>query len=55
MIPMDLMSLQPEVNTDHLKEAGLDPDKFPQDGAGVLDWAGKMTKRDAAVVRGRDQ
>ena len=29
MIPMDLMSLQPEVNTDHLKEAGLDPDKFP--------------------------
>ena len=24
------MSLQPEVNTDHLKEAGLDPDKFPE-------------------------
>ena len=29
MIPMDLMSLQPEVNTDHLKEAGLDPEAFP--------------------------
>ena len=50
MIPMDLMSLQPEVNTDHLKEAGLDPDKFPDDGAGVLDWAGKMTKRDGDKV-----
>ena len=33
MVPMDLMSLQPEVNLDHVKEAGLDPDKFPQDGA----------------------
>ena len=32
MIPMDLMSLQPEVNTDHLKEAGLDPEAFPTDG-----------------------
>ena len=29
MVPMDLMSLQPEVNLDHVKEAGLDPDKFP--------------------------
>ena len=32
MVPMDLMSLQPEVNTDHVKEAGLDPEKFPDDG-----------------------
>ena len=30
-VPMDLMSLQPEVY-DHVKEAGLDPAKFPEDG-----------------------
>ena len=29
MIPMDLMSLQPEVNLDHVKEAGLDPANVP--------------------------
>src|SRR6185436_10150625 len=50
MVPMDLMSLQPEVNTEHLKEAGLDPDKFPEDGAAVLEWAGKMTRRDGDKV-----
>lgn len=50
MVPMDLMSLQPEVNLDHVKEAGLDPDKFPEDGAGLLDWAAKMTKRDGDKV-----
>src|SRR5262249_47893672 len=27
MIPMDLMSLQPVANLDHMKEAGLDPEK----------------------------
>ena len=32
MIPMDLMSLQPEINLDIAKEAGLDPDKPPTDG-----------------------
>jgi multiple sugar transport system substrate-binding protein len=50
MIPIDLMSLQPEVNTDHLKEAGLDADKFPEDGKAVLEWADKMTKRDGDTV-----
>ena len=50
MIPIDLMSLQPEVNTDHLKEAGLDADKFPADGKTVLEWADKMTKRDGDTV-----
>ena len=39
MIPMDLMSLQPEVNLDHVKEAGLDPAKFPEDGKTLLEWA----------------
>src|SRR5437667_6477457 len=28
LIPLDLMSLQPEVNLDHVKEAGLDPAAF---------------------------
>ncbi|MFL5258201.1 MAG: extracellular solute-binding protein [Hyphomicrobiales bacterium] len=50
MIPMDLMSLQPEVNLDHVKEAGLDPEKFPEDGATLLDWAKAMTKRDGDKV-----
>ncbi len=50
MVPMDLMSLQPLVNTDHLQEAGLDPDAFPEDGAAVLDWAQKTTKRDGDTV-----
>jgi ABC-type glycerol-3-phosphate transport system substrate-binding protein len=50
MIPMDLMSLQPEVNMDHVKEAGLDPEKFPDDNAGLLDWARAMTKRDGDKV-----
>jgi ABC-type glycerol-3-phosphate transport system substrate-binding protein len=50
MVPMDLMSLQPEVNLDHLKEAGLDPAKFPQDGATLIEWAKQMTKSDAGKV-----
>jgi len=29
MIPMDLMTIQPEVNLDHVKEAGLDPNQPP--------------------------
>src|SRR5262245_57138502 len=50
MIPMDLMSLQPEVNLDHVKEAGLDPEKFPQDGDSLIEWAKAMTKRDGDKV-----
>ena len=50
MVPMDLMSLQPEVNLDHVKEAGLDPAKFPEDGKTLLDWAEAMTKRDGDKV-----
>jgi len=50
LIPMDLMSLQPEVNLDHVKEAGLDPANFPQDGATLIDWAKAMTKRDGDKV-----
>jgi len=50
MIPMDLMSLQPEVNLDHVKEAGLDPEKFPTDGDTLIEWAKAMTKRDGDKV-----
>lgn len=50
MVPMDLMSLQPEVNIDHVKEAGLDPAAFPEDGAKVIEWAEKMTKREGDAV-----
>jgi multiple sugar transport system substrate-binding protein len=50
MVPMDLMSLQPLYNTDHAKEAGLDPEKFPTDGAGLLEWAEKTTKREGDKV-----
>ncbi len=50
MVPMDLMSLQPEINLDHVKEAGLDPSAPPTDEKSLLEWAGKMTKRDGDKV-----
>ncbi len=50
MIPMDLMSLQPLVNLAHVKAAGLDPAKFPEDGKTLLEWAEKMTKREGGKV-----
>ncbi len=50
MVPMDLMSLQPEVNIDHVLEAGLDPDAFPTDGEGLIEWGKAMTKRDGDTV-----
>src|SRR5215468_8562555 len=50
LIPLDIMTLEPEVNLDHLKEAGLDPDKFPEDGDTLIEWAKQMTKRDGDKV-----
>ena len=50
MIPMDLMSLQPEINLDHVKEAGLDPNKPPMDSDSLLEWAKAMTKREGDKV-----
>jgi hypothetical protein len=47
---MDLMSLQPLVNLDHVKEAGLDIAKFPDSSADLLQWAQAMTKRDGDKV-----
>ena len=51
LIPMDLMSLQPEFNTDHAKAAGLDPAKFPEDGKTLLEWAKAMTQMEGDKVK----
>lgn len=50
MVPMDLMSLQPEINLDHVKEAGLDANAPPADGAALLEWANAMTRREGDKV-----
>ena len=49
-IPMDLMTLCPEVNLDHVAEAGLDPDSPPTDSQSLIDWGVAMTKRDGDRV-----
>ncbi len=49
-IPLDLMSIQPEVNTAHVAEAGLDINDWPDDGEGLLEWAKAMTVRDGDTV-----
>ena len=49
-IPLDLMSIQPEVNTAHVAEAGLDINDWPDDGDGLLEWARAMTMRDGDKV-----
>ena len=50
MVPMDLMSLQPEFNLDHVAEAGLDPDSPPQTGEELIEWGRAMTKREGDRV-----
>ncbi len=50
MIPMDLMSLQPEINLDHVAEAGLDPMSPPATGDELIEWGLAMTKRDGDTV-----
>ena len=50
LVPMDLMSLQPEINLDHVAEAGLDPGNPPRDGRELLEWAAAMTRRDSGTV-----
>jgi len=46
MVPMDIMTLEPEVNLDHLKEAGLDPDNPRRWRHGDRVWRKPWTKRD---------
>ena len=50
MVPMDLMSLQPLLNLDHVAEAGLDPAALPTDEASLMAWAEAMTKREGDKV-----
>ena len=50
MVPMDLMSLQPEINLDHVAEAGLDPMSPPETGEDLIEWGAAMTKRDGDTV-----
>src|SRR5690606_14992457 len=50
MVPIDLMSLQPEINVDHVKEAGLDINNPPMDEAALLEWAAAMTQRSGDTV-----
>jgi multiple sugar transport system substrate-binding protein len=50
MVPMDAMSLQMEVNVDHVTEAGLDINNPPKTGDELLAWADKLTKREGDKV-----
>lgn len=50
MVPMDLMSLQPLINLDHVVEAGLDPENPPQTGEELIEWGLAMTRRDGDTV-----
>jgi multiple sugar transport system substrate-binding protein len=49
-IPMDSLSFQMLVNTDHAKAAGLDDTKPPADGDQLLNWASKMTQKSGDTV-----
>jgi len=50
MTPMDAMSLQMQVNLDHVKEAGLDATKPPTTAEELMTWAKAMTKMDGDKV-----
>jgi ABC-type glycerol-3-phosphate transport system substrate-binding protein len=50
VIPLDGMSFQMLINTDHAKQAGLDISKPPKSGEELLLWADKMTKREGDKV-----
>ena len=50
MVPMDLMSLQPEINLDHVAEAGLDANSPPATGEELIEWGKAMTKLDGDTV-----
>jgi ABC-type glycerol-3-phosphate transport system substrate-binding protein len=51
-IPMDLMSLQNEINMDHVMAAGLDPNAPPTTGDELITWGKAMTQmKDGKVSR----
>ena len=47
-VPMDLMSMQLEINLDHVVDSGLDPESAPKNGAELIEWAKAMTRYDSA-------
>jgi ABC-type glycerol-3-phosphate transport system substrate-binding protein len=49
-VPIDLMSIVPEVNTAHVSEAGLKIDEWPDDGEKLIEWAKAMTKMEGDKV-----
>ncbi len=50
-VPLDLMSIQPEINTAHVAEAGLKIEDWPaDDGAKLIEWAKAMTKMEGDKV-----
>jgi multiple sugar transport system substrate-binding protein len=49
-LPMDALSFQMLINTDHAKEAGLDPTRPPANGQDLMTWAEKMTRRTGDTV-----
>lgn len=50
-VPLDLMSLQPLINTAHVSEAGLKIEDWPMDdGAKLIEWAKAMTKMEGDKV-----
>lgn len=50
VLPIDAVSLQMLINSDHAEEAGLDLASPPQTGEEVVDWALQMTQRDGETV-----
>jgi ABC-type glycerol-3-phosphate transport system substrate-binding protein len=49
-IPLDVMTMAIEVNTDHAEEAGLDISNPPQTGEELIEWAEAMTVREGDKV-----
>ena len=50
-VPIDLMSVQPEINTAHVTEAGLKIEDWPMDdGEKFIEWAKAMTKMEGDKV-----
>ena len=47
-VPLDVHPLALYYNVDMVKQAGLDPAKPPKTGEEFLDWANKLTVKDAA-------
>ena len=49
-VPMDLMSIVPEVNTAHVTEAGLKIEDWPDTGDKLIEWAKAMTRMEGDTV-----